>query len=153
MLRYRNQLHFTQLVEPSYNESVCEIGIQSWKEYPMIAPDEEQEIGLQLLSATLQFLTLNIERDSTGLNEESESQLSHLVIKRNTLVPNRACLDMSDQQRNYKKESYLYGRFLRLVEHVNKYWRSCICGLKKGEIWFSCRWLACDHRIRPILDG
>jgi len=107
MLRYRNQLHFTQSVEPSYNESVYEIGIQSRKEYLLIAPDEEQEIGLQLLSSTHQFLTLNFGRDSTGLNEECESRLSHLDIKKNTSVANRECLDMSDQQSNYKKESYL----------------------------------------------
>lgn len=45
MLGYRSQLDFTQSVEPSYNESVCKINIQSWKEHPSMLPEQEREIG------------------------------------------------------------------------------------------------------------
>lgn len=119
-IRYRD-VYYQPAVTPAPDENSQDITFQLWEGFPMVSPEQEQEIGVAVFSNGIPLADIEPELDlllpsgvwihnvmpPTNENGESQMMIDPLDVDNGTLIPYKVCVNTPKGQRFCLMDSYL----------------------------------------------
>lgn len=119
-IQYRD-IYYQPAITSVPDEQAQDLTLQLWEGFPMVSPEQEQEIGVAVFSSGFPMADIVPELDlllpdgsrihqvmpPTNENGESQVVISPLLVENGSLIPYKVCIDTPKGQRFCLMDSYL----------------------------------------------